>query len=103
MEFGFLIKKIISTMAMPMSIGFFIVLIGLFLLYKNRIQFAKYLLTFAFIWFAIFSYNPVSSEFLKSLEKNYSKLETIPANVKYILLLGGDIGKSGMGGFTIVS
>lgn len=43
----------------------------------------------------VFSYQPFSNTLLKPLENSYPKLETIPKDVKYILLLGGDLQSRG--------
>ncbi len=91
MEFAFILKKIISAMVMPLSIGLFLALIGLILLYINRVKSAKIFLTVSILWIALISYNPFSNSLLKPLESTYQKLQTIPPDVKYILLLGGDM------------
>jgi len=93
MEFAFALKKIISAMIMPLSLGLFLAIIGLILLYKNRFKSAKIFLTISIVWIALISYAPFSNLLIKPLETTYQKLELeeIPADVKYILLLGGDM------------
>ena len=90
MSFGFVIKKFISSMIMPLSLGLILALIGLILLYKDNFKKAKIFLTIAFVWIAIVSYTPFSNFLLTPLENSHNKLINIPADVKYILLLGGD-------------
>jgi uncharacterized SAM-binding protein YcdF (DUF218 family) len=89
-ELGFLIKKIVSMMLMPLSIGIFLALLALLFLYKKNIKKAKKYLTFSILWIALISYAPFANLMLYPLEKIYPKLEKIPSNIEYILLLGGD-------------
>ena len=91
MEFAFIVKKIISAMIMPLSIGLFLALIGLVFLYLNKLKKAKIFLTISILWISILSYSPFANFLIEPLENKYQKLENIPADVKYILLLGGDM------------
>jgi len=91
MDFAFILKKIISAMLMPLSLGLILTLIGLILLYKNRLKKARIILTIGFLWIASIAYEPFSNIFISQLEIKYKKLENIPKDVKYILLLGGDM------------
>ncbi|MCD4756920.1 MAG: YdcF family protein [Arcobacteraceae bacterium] len=91
MEFAFILKKIISAMVMPLSIGLFLAIIGLILLYINRIKSAKILLTISILWIALISYSPFANSLIKPIATTYKKLEEIPKDVKYILLVGGDM------------
>lgn len=86
----FIIKKIVSAFIMPLSIGLLLGLIGLYFLYRKSYSKAKLFLTISFIWIIIVSYQPFSNMLIEPLETKYQKLETIPHDVKYILLLGGD-------------
>jgi len=90
MELGFILKKTISVMIMPFSISLAILLVGLIVLYKNKIRFSKIILTLGFTILLLFSYSPFANTLIGNLEKQYSKIEIMPSNVKYILLLGGD-------------
>jgi len=91
MEFAFIVKKIISAMIMPLSLGLFLTLIGLMFLYKNHFKRAKFFLTIGIIWITTISYSPFSNFLIQPLETKYQKLENMPKDVKYILLLGGDM------------
>ncbi len=91
MEFAFVLKKIISAFIMPLSLGLVLAIIGLIFLYKNRFKSAKVFLTISIVWIALISYVPFSNFLIKPLEATYQKLEEIPSEVKYILLLGGDM------------
>jgi len=92
MELGFLLKKVLSAVLMPFSLGLLILLIGLFFLFKNSYKKAKVFLVFGFIWIVLISYVPVSNFLIAPLENSYKKLDlkVIPKDTKYILLLGGD-------------
>ncbi len=87
---GFALKKILSAILMPLSIGLILGLLGLWFLYKNSFKKAKIFLTISFIWIATVSYVPFSNMLISPLENNYKQLQNMPNNVKYILLLGGD-------------
>lgn len=91
MEFAFIMKKIISSAIMPLSIGFILVFVGLLFLYKNDVKKAKYNITIGFLWIFAISYVPISDILISPLENRYKKLEIIPKNINYILLLGGDM------------
>ncbi len=90
MELGFIIKKFLSAILMPLSLGLLLGFVGLWFLYKNKLKKAKIFLTISFVWIIVISYVPFSNMLLYPLETKYTKLETIPNDVKYILLLGGD-------------
>jgi len=87
---GFIAKKAVSAMIMPLSIGLILGIVSIGYLYKNRIKRAKFFLIISVVWISIVSYPPFAYGVMKPLESRYSKLTDIPKNVKYILLLGGD-------------
>lgn len=89
-ELSFLIKKIISVGLMPLSLGVTLALIALWQLYQNNIKATKTYLSISILWIFLISYAPFANLMLAPLEKSYSKLETIPLDIEYILLLGGD-------------
>lgn len=89
-DIGFLIKNILSSLLMPLSFGIFIGTVALWYLYRNRLFKAKIFLLLALIWISVISYRPTSYFLLDGLEKQYPKLENIPEDVHYLLLLGGD-------------
>jgi len=91
MDFTFILKKVISATIMPLSISLIILLIGYLLLNKNTFKKAQFLLFVGIFSLFIISYQPTSTLLLKPLESSYSKLENIPQETKYILLLGGDV------------
>ena len=89
-DIGFLIKNILSTLLMPLSFGIFLGILALWYLYLNKLFKAKLFLFFSLIWISFISYKPTSYFLLQVLEKQYPKLEKIPLNTHYIVLLGGD-------------
>jgi len=89
-EFGFLLKKIISIFIMPLPIFVLIGLLGLIFLYKNSIKKAKIFLSVSLLGIIIISSKPFASVLLVPLESQYQSLKVIPNDVKHILLLGGD-------------
>lgn len=87
---SFIVKKAISFLLMPLTIGMFLALLGLWFLHKEKSKKAKRFLLMSFVWIALVTYAPVANLLLAPLENQYAKLEKIPNNIKYILLLGGD-------------
>jgi uncharacterized SAM-binding protein YcdF (DUF218 family) len=88
---GFVIKKIISALIMPLSIGLIFAIVAIWYLYKQNIKRAKIFLIVSVVWISIVSYLPFATLIMQPLESRYSKLIDIPKDVKYILLLGGDM------------
>lgn len=86
---GFTLKKVLSSLLMPLCFGLILFLIGLYFLYVNKYKKAKFYLTVSFLWIFIVSYAPFANKILFPLESNYKKIEN-NVSVKYILLLGGD-------------
>jgi uncharacterized SAM-binding protein YcdF (DUF218 family) len=86
----FLIKKFISILLMPLSIGLILGLIGFWFLHKNSIKRAKIFFAISLSWIFIISSASFAKLLLAPLENSYPPLTTIPKNVHYILLLGGD-------------
>jgi uncharacterized SAM-binding protein YcdF (DUF218 family) len=89
-ELGFMVKKIISVALMPLSIGIILAVISLLFLYFNNIKKAKRYTLYSIIWIMLISSSLMGNLMLKPLESSYPKLEKIPDNIEYILLLGGD-------------
>ena len=89
-EVGFMLKKIISVALMPLSIGLIIMIIALLFFGLNRANIGKKLLKLSIFWLVLISWAPFAHLMLKPLESAYPKLEKIPDNIEYILLLGGD-------------
>ncbi len=95
MEIGFILKKLLSSVLMPMSIGFILGVIGFMFLYRKSYKKAKIFLTISFIWIAIMSNNGFSKIMINPLKYHHSYLKIIPKDVNHILLLGGDIRNRG--------
>ena len=88
--FGFILKKIISLALMPLSLGVFILLVALWNLHRGNLGKAKATLYLSIFWIFIISSAPFANFVITPLDKAYPRLEKVPANVEYILLLGGD-------------
>jgi len=89
-ELSFMIKKILAVATMPLSLGVITIVIALLLLRFNRVKIGKKLLKLSIFWLVLISWAPFANLMLKPLESAYPKLEKIPDNIEYILLLGGD-------------
>ena len=89
-EVAFMVKKVISVTLMPLSIGVIFALIALIFLYFNNLRKAKRYMLYFTLWIVLISSSFMGNLMLKPLEGSYPKLEKIPENIEYILLLGGD-------------
>ena len=87
---SFMLKKMLAVAVMPLSLGVIAIVIALLLIKFNRINGGKKLLKLSIFWLVLISWAPFSNLMLKPLESAYPKLEKIPNNIEYILLLGGD-------------
>ena len=87
---GFMLKKMLTVATMPFSIGIIAIVIALLLLKFNKDNAGKRLLKLSLFWLVLISWAPFSNLMLKPLESVHPKLEKIPKNINYILLLGGD-------------
>ncbi len=95
MEWAFLLKKLISSIIMPLPFGLALGIIGLIFLFRNSYVKAKLLLTLSFFAIFIFSYNPVANLLIRPLEKQYQSIEEADLSIKFALLLGGDFDDRG--------
>lgn len=95
MDLAFMLKKIISTAIMPLSITLLILFIGLLFLNDNNIKKAKLFITTGFIALILIAYQPFTNFLLEPLEINHPKLTKIPQGITHILLLGGDVNNRG--------
>lgn len=91
MDFAFILKKIVSAFVMPFSISFIVLFIGLIYLYIKNYKKAKWFLSIGVVLITLISYNPVSYLMLMPLENKYQAPKNIPKDLKYVLLLGGDM------------
>lgn len=95
MEILFILKKLLASMLMPLSIGIFFFLFGLFYLFKKKIPKAKVFLSLAVIWIMVISHGTFANFLLSSLENEYQPLKNIPRDTKFIVFLGGDMENRG--------
>lgn len=87
---GFLIKKFIAFILYPLSIGMLLGIIGLWILINRRLQLSKLFFLLAMVWIFIVSSSFFANPLLESLESRYKRVEVVPKNIEYILLLGGE-------------
>lgn len=85
-------KKIVGPFFFPLTICFFIFILGLFWLWfrKKRIA-GTFMVTLSFVVLILLSYSPVPNALLKPLESKYPPLihlDQLP-KVKWIVVLGG--------------
>jgi len=86
----FIVKKAISLLFMPLSIGILLLIIAFYFTLKNSNK-TKYFLISGIIVISLLSTNQISNMLLKPLENNYKPISNLQKyNTKYILLLGGD-------------
>jgi uncharacterized SAM-binding protein YcdF (DUF218 family) len=95
MEFniGFILKKILSALLMPYTLGLVILAVGLWYLYRQKVKKAQWLMSFGFVWMILIAYSPIANTLLSPLENQYPKFEKnsyIDKNIEYVVLLGGD-------------
>jgi len=89
-SWGFVLKKIISGLLMPLPLGIFMLLLGLFFLLRSELKRAKITIVVAIIWMGLISHGSVSNALIGALESVYPRLNSIPKGVEYMLILGGD-------------
>lgn len=87
MEFGFLLKKFVGFFVEPLGIVMALLTIGIFYLYKQRINRSKIFLLSGLSLLFLFSYPPFANFLVSNLENQYSKYDYKQA-VSYIHVLG---------------
>lgn len=91
----FMFKKIISSLLLPLPICLILLVAGLILIAWTRARKTGIaLLCTGILVLLLFSINPVATDLIVHLEKNYQPLKTMPTDVKYIVVLGGGNGGS---------
>ena len=91
----FYLKKIISHLLEPLSAVFLLLVLSLWLLYKNRRKYAALLTTFALALLFLLGYRPFAYALMHPLESRYEKLQNPPADIPYIVFIGGDLERRG--------
>lgn len=90
LSLGFLIKKGVSFFLMPLTLAVLLGGIALWSLHTGKLKRAKHAMIALLIWMVFITSAPISNLLISRLEQQYAKLEQIPNDVRYILLLGGD-------------
>ncbi|WP_232087433.1 ElyC/SanA/YdcF family protein [Sulfurovum sp. ST-21] len=88
MEFGFLLKKLISLFLMPLPIGILLTGAGLFFLYRSHLKKARLFILSGMVWLFVFSYAPLGNWLLYQVEQRYAALLSPPKEIRYIYVLG---------------
>ena len=89
MTAGFILKKLIATLLMPLPLGIGLMVLALILLLKRERRWAVGTLAGAIVWLSLFSYAPIANALLHPLESTYPPLLQAPKNIEYIYVLGG--------------
>ncbi len=90
----FIFKKVASSILLPLPIALILLLLGLVLLIiRKKSGISITLLCVGILVLMAFSTNPIASDLVIRLERQYQPLTIMPANVSYIVVLGG--GNSG--------
>ncbi|MEN8213518.1 MAG: ElyC/SanA/YdcF family protein [Pseudomonadota bacterium] len=84
----FILKKIISALLMPLSVGLILILAALYFLSRNNTRMSKILMLVSFVWIAVMSYTPFSDLLMSPLESQYPALEEFPKDIGYVMVLG---------------
>lgn len=87
MEWGFLIKKVISFFLEPFGVVALLLFLVLYFLYRNRLTKAKVLFTLGFFLLLLFSYPPFANFLVQGLEDEYSKYD-YSQEIRFIHVLG---------------
>ena len=86
----FLAKKIIGELASPLAIVVLALALALvFLWFTPRQRLGKLLATAGFLLFVVVAYGALGGPALRSLEGEYRPMTSPPADVKWIVVLGG--------------
>ena len=89
MTAGFILKKMIAALLMPLPIGILLMILALYFLYRDKRRRAIGTLLAAIVWLTLLSYAPVANALLHRLEFTYPPLLKAPQNIEYIYVLGG--------------
>jgi uncharacterized SAM-binding protein YcdF (DUF218 family) len=86
----FLLKKLAGDVASPLSLIVFVLGLALVLLWFSRRQrLGKLLATAGFLLFVLVAYGWLGGPALRALERDYTPLASPPADIKWIVVLGG--------------
>jgi uncharacterized SAM-binding protein YcdF (DUF218 family) len=85
---GFVLKKIIATVLMPLPLGILFVLVGLFYLSRAHMRKSRRWITLGVLWLFVFSYAPPANLLLYPIEQQYPTLHNAPDTTGYIYVLG---------------
>jgi uncharacterized SAM-binding protein YcdF (DUF218 family) len=85
-----LVKKIVGELLSPLSLILLILAVALVLLWFTRRQrVGKLLATTGYLLFVLFAYGSLGGPALRALERGYEPMASPPADIKWIVVLGG--------------
>lgn len=85
---AFFMKKFITFFVEPLGLVITLVAIGLYFLYRNRLDYAKIFISLGFFLLFLFSFEPFSNLLVQGLENQYPKYNS-KTSIEYIHVLGG--------------
>ncbi len=86
----FIIKKIVSQLVYPLPFIMFIaIIVAMVLVLKQKKQSIDKLVILLIFAFTLISFQPVPRLLSRSLEQQYLKLDSVPAQISAIVVLGG--------------
>lgn len=87
MDVAFLLKKSVSLVATPTGLVLLALLCALYL-WRRGASRGKYYVGLALFIQLFFAYDPVAGALARPLERLYPALQTAPASVRYVMVLG---------------
>lgn len=91
LEIGFLIKKIIAFWLMPLSLVVILLSLAVFFLWKKpKAKTGKVLASISLACLIIFSWNPVSTPLLRTIEQSNTPFD-MSQPVEYVVVLGNEV------------
>lgn len=86
----FLLKKVAGELLSPLSFVFILLAVALvFLWFTRRQRLGKLLFTAGFLLFVVVAYGWLGGPALRALERDYRPMVAPPAEIKWIVVLGG--------------
>jgi len=85
---GFLFKKVIATLLMPLPTAIFLGLVGLFFLSRAKVKQGTRWILGSMVWIFLFSYAPFGNLLLYQIEHQYPALGKASPDTRYIYVLG---------------
>jgi uncharacterized SAM-binding protein YcdF (DUF218 family) len=88
MTLGFILKKVIATLLMPLSVTILLMAATLWFVHKGKKKWASGTLIVAIAWLTLLSYGPAAGYLMHRIESTYPPLLEAPQGIEYIYVLG---------------